>query len=166
MSTTLPLLGPRDPAAPLAWHRAGPSAPGFVADAQALAAALPAQGPAVNLCQDRYRFALGLAAALLRGHTSLMPPNALPETLRLARDGGRALCCWSTPTTSTPPDLRRVTCREARTAGAGRRARHPGDLDAVCLLTTSAPRVRRSRTPSAGRRWWPTSPPRPSAWPS
>jgi hypothetical protein len=30
----------------------------------------------------------GLAAALLRGHTSLMPPNALPDTLhRLAQDG-------------------------------------------------------------------------------
>lgn len=35
----------------------------------------------VNLCGDRYRFAVGLAAALWRGHTSILPPNALPGTL-------------------------------------------------------------------------------------
>lgn len=85
----LPLLGPRDAAAPLAWCQGRPvSAQRFVAEARALAATLPAAGPAVNLCRDRYRFALGLAAALLRGHTSLMPPNALPETLQRLADGG------------------------------------------------------------------------------
>ncbi len=35
----------------------------------------------VNLCGNRYRFAVGLAAALCRGHTSILPPNALPGTL-------------------------------------------------------------------------------------
>jgi hypothetical protein len=60
------------------------SAGQFIAQAQALALRLPAQGAPINLCQDRGHFALGLAAALLRGQTSLMPPNALPETLRLA----------------------------------------------------------------------------------
>ena len=90
MNPTLPLLGDRDLAAPLAWAGGVPiSGATFVAEATALAAALPPVGPAVNLCQDRYRFALGLAAALLRGHTSLMPPNALPDTLRrLAEHGG------------------------------------------------------------------------------
>jgi len=67
----------------------------FIAQAQALALAeqLPQRGMPINLCQDRYHFALGLAAALLRGQTSLMPPNALPETLRrLHEDGGQTLC--------------------------------------------------------------------------
>ena len=80
---TLPLLAARDLAAPLAWCAGKPVSAGrFIAQAQLLAELLPARGLPVNLCQDRYRFALGLAAALLRGHTSLMLPNALPETLR------------------------------------------------------------------------------------
>jgi acyl-coenzyme A synthetase/AMP-(fatty) acid ligase/3-hydroxymyristoyl/3-hydroxydecanoyl-(acyl carrier protein) dehydratase len=91
MSAMLPLLGTRDLHAPLAWQAGQPiSAARFLTEAQALALQLPAHGPAVNLCQDRYRFALGLAAALLRGHTSLMPPNALPETLRGLQVDGTA----------------------------------------------------------------------------
>lgn len=78
-----PLLGPRDLAAPLAWrHGQAFSGAQFLGEAWALAGQLPAAGRPLNLCQDRYLFALGLAAALLRGQTSLMPPNALPETLR------------------------------------------------------------------------------------
>ena len=81
MASHGPLLAPRDAAAPLAYRRGVPiSGQQFVAQAQALAARLPAGRP-VNLCQDRLNFALGLAAALLRGQTSLMPPNALPQTL-------------------------------------------------------------------------------------
>ncbi len=81
-SPALPLLAARDLAAPLAWRRGVPiSAARFLGQAQALARTLPDQRFAINLCQDRYRFALGLAAALLRGQTSLMPPNALPQTL-------------------------------------------------------------------------------------
>ena len=38
----------------------------------------------LNLSVDRYRFAVGLGAALLRGHTSLLPPN------HIARHGGAA----------------------------------------------------------------------------
>ena len=87
LSSALPLLAPRELSAPLAWCGGqAVSAATFIAEASALAATLPGDattpGRAVNLCQDRYHFALGLAAALLRGHTSLMPPNALPETLR------------------------------------------------------------------------------------
>ena len=87
----LPLLAARDLAAPLAWRRGVPvSAAQFLGEAKRLALALPAQGQPINLCQDRYRFALGLAAALLRGQTSLMPPNALPDTLRALHSAGAA----------------------------------------------------------------------------
>ena len=89
MSRTLALLGDRDLSMPLAWRAGQPiSAAQFIAEAQALARDLPGGRP-INLCQDRYLFALGLAAALLRGQTSLMPPNALPETLRqVPAEGG------------------------------------------------------------------------------
>ncbi len=57
----------------------------FVADAIALAERLPASGAMLNLSSDRYRFAVGLAAALLRGQTSLLPPNHLAETVARLR---------------------------------------------------------------------------------
>jgi acyl-coenzyme A synthetase/AMP-(fatty) acid ligase len=86
-----PLLAARDLACPLAWrHGVAISAAQFLGDAQALALTLPAHGQPVNLCKDRYLFALGLAAALLRGQCSLMPPNALPQTLRALHGAGAA----------------------------------------------------------------------------
>lgn len=86
---TLPLLGERDPASPLAWRDGQPISAGrFLRAAAALATRLPAVGRPINLCQDRLHFALGLAAALMREQTSLLPPNALPGTLQqLPADG-------------------------------------------------------------------------------
>ncbi|MDA7418207.1 AMP-binding protein [Xenophilus arseniciresistens] len=84
MSTapSLPLLGTRDLDAPLAWQQGQPvSARQFLADVQAQAARLPEAGPAINVCADRYAFCVGLAAALLRGQPSLLPPDARPDTL-------------------------------------------------------------------------------------
>lgn len=78
----LPLLAARDWDAPIAWRSgAAVSARRFLADAAQQAERLPARQAVVNLCLDRYRFAVGLAAALMRGQTSLLPPNALPDTL-------------------------------------------------------------------------------------
>jgi acyl-coenzyme A synthetase/AMP-(fatty) acid ligase len=78
-----PLIVRRDLGTTIAWRDGAPiSAAQFIADAQQLAQRLPARGRPVNLCQDRYLYTLGLAAALLRRQTSLMPPNALPATLR------------------------------------------------------------------------------------
>jgi acyl-coenzyme A synthetase/AMP-(fatty) acid ligase len=53
----------------------------FIADASALAERLPASGAMLNLSLDRYRFAVGFAAALLRGHVSLLPPNHVADTV-------------------------------------------------------------------------------------
>ena len=54
-------------------------------DAQALAARLPAADFVLNHCEDRYAFMVGLVAALIRGQTTLFPPNRAPEVLaRLA----------------------------------------------------------------------------------
>ena len=39
----------------------------------------------LNLSADRYRFAVGLGAALLRGHTSLLPPNHTAHTVERLR---------------------------------------------------------------------------------
>jgi acyl-coenzyme A synthetase/AMP-(fatty) acid ligase len=57
----------------------------YLADAIALAERLPASGAMLNLSVDRYRFAVGLGAALLRGHTSLLPPNHVADTVARLR---------------------------------------------------------------------------------
>jgi acyl-coenzyme A synthetase/AMP-(fatty) acid ligase len=57
----------------------------FLRDVAHLAAGLPERAHVLNLCADRYRFAVGLAAALARGQISLLPPNEAPDLLaRLA----------------------------------------------------------------------------------
>ena len=81
------LVDDRDLDAPFA-TRAGTtiSRRRFLADASALAERLPASGAMLNLSTDRYRFALGFAAALLRGHTSLLPPNHVADTVARLRE--------------------------------------------------------------------------------
>jgi acyl-coenzyme A synthetase/AMP-(fatty) acid ligase len=54
----------------------------FLGEAHGLAEALPDRRFLVNLCADRYRFAVGLAAALLRRQASLLPSNATADLLR------------------------------------------------------------------------------------
>jgi acyl-coenzyme A synthetase/AMP-(fatty) acid ligase len=59
----------------------------FLADLSHLATLLPDRRYVVNLCTDRYRFAVSFAAALLRGQVSLLPPNQTPDLFeRLVRD--------------------------------------------------------------------------------
>lgn len=81
-------------AAPFAWRAGTAISRGqFLADAAALAERLPAGGTMLNLSTDRYRFALGLGAALLRGQSSLLPPNHLADTV--ARLRARFPACYS-----------------------------------------------------------------------
>lgn len=47
----------------------------------ALAARLPARDYVLNLCVDRYKFVVGLVAALSRRQITLLPPNDLPAVL-------------------------------------------------------------------------------------
>jgi acyl-coenzyme A synthetase/AMP-(fatty) acid ligase len=54
----------------------------FLVMAHRLAGGLPAGDHVVNLCHDRLHFAVGLAAALLRGQVSLLTSDRSPERLR------------------------------------------------------------------------------------
>jgi acyl-coenzyme A synthetase/AMP-(fatty) acid ligase len=49
----------------------------------------------VNLCGDRYRFAVGLAAALMRDQVSLLPPAHTPQLLRSLQQGYAGLYALS-----------------------------------------------------------------------
>lgn len=83
----LPLFAHTRPDAPLAFTREGPvAAHRYLADVRALAERLPDVPHVLNACGDRYRFAVGLGAALLRGQRTLLPANHAPATLeRLAQ---------------------------------------------------------------------------------
>ncbi|MGH7013648.1 MAG: AMP-binding protein [Stellaceae bacterium] len=59
----------------------------FRRDVAALAARLPTHKYVLNLCADRYRFTVGLAAALCRQQISLLPPSDVDGVLKaLAAD--------------------------------------------------------------------------------
>jgi acyl-coenzyme A synthetase/AMP-(fatty) acid ligase len=53
----------------------------FLRDVRQLAALLPERRHVFNRCADRYRFAVGFSAALLRGQVSLLPPNETPALI-------------------------------------------------------------------------------------
>jgi acyl-coenzyme A synthetase/AMP-(fatty) acid ligase len=73
---TIPLITHKDSSAVFAWRGGQPlTVDEFLRDVTRLAASLPARSHILNLCTDRYRFAVGFAAALLRGQVSLLPPN-------------------------------------------------------------------------------------------
>lgn len=138
----LPLLAERDLDAPLAW-RAGRaiSAREFLADVAQFAPQLPAEGPAINLCVDRYAFAVGLAAALSRGHASLLPPDARPDTLAGLRQSGGSAYALTDNAALTTAGLPRVLI-EDRSGEAGNAPLPVPQFDAqshaVSLLTSGS----------------------------
>jgi acyl-coenzyme A synthetase/AMP-(fatty) acid ligase len=140
MTRSWPLLGERDLAATLAWRGgAAISAAQFIGEALHLAERLPANGRPVNLCHDRYLFGLGLAAALLRGQTSLMPPNALPDTLRQIPASDRPPYAMVDDAALDVGGLPRVVVtRPVDVAPAAGNPPIPAELEAVCLLTSGS----------------------------
>jgi acyl-coenzyme A synthetase/AMP-(fatty) acid ligase len=97
--TALPLFAHDRPDAVLAYRRGEPiSARRFLHDARALAARLPAGAHVLNLCSDRYRFTVGLAASLLRGKCSLLPPShTAPTIVQLHDFAPDAFCLTDDP---------------------------------------------------------------------
>lgn len=85
-AASLPLLRGHAGDSTVAWRGGRPvPAAQFLADVRAFAARLPTPGACVNLCTDRYAFAVAFGAALLRECRSLLPPNARPDTLAALR---------------------------------------------------------------------------------
>lgn len=76
---SIPLVQHEHAQQPVAYRLgAAISAAQFVSAVQSLAKRLPERRYVINLCSDRYRFAVGLCAALVREQTSLLPPNYTP----------------------------------------------------------------------------------------
>lgn len=80
---TLPLLSHPSPDSIIAWRADGAVTRNqFLNEVSQLAALLPAGHHLLNMCSDRYRFSVGLAAAIVAGKVSLLPSTYAPEVVR------------------------------------------------------------------------------------
>ncbi|MBC7696747.1 MAG: acyl-CoA synthetase [Bacteroidia bacterium] len=80
---TLPLVTHRSLNEIVAWRNGTAiTVERFLADVEYLAALLPASKHVLNVCRDRYHFAVGLAAAIVSNKVSLLPPTHTPEMVR------------------------------------------------------------------------------------
>jgi acyl-coenzyme A synthetase/AMP-(fatty) acid ligase len=67
----------------ISWRKGAPIlVERFLADVAYLAATLPAGKHVLNVCRDRYHFAVGFAAAMVSNKVSLLPPTHTPEMVQ------------------------------------------------------------------------------------
>ena len=94
-----PLFSHESPAAVVAYRGGVPiSARQLLSDATHLIRLLPPGRHVLNVCSDRYRFTVGLAACLMSGRVSLLPSTHTPETVRqLAAFAPDAVCLTDEP---------------------------------------------------------------------
>ena len=105
----LPLVTHIAPDAIIAWRATGPvTLCQFLADIDQLAAILPPGAHLLNMCGDRYRFSVGLAAAVVTGKINLLPSNHTPEVMRQLKTFAPDVFCLTDRDIHTPnlPQLR------------------------------------------------------------
>jgi 4-coumarate--CoA ligase (photoactive yellow protein activation family) len=79
----LPLIAHSSFDKTIAWRKGKPIlVERFLADVAYLAAALPASKHILNVCRDRYHFAVGFAAAMISNKVSLLPPTHTVEMVQ------------------------------------------------------------------------------------
>jgi len=79
----LPLIAHRHPDAVMAWRGGTPvGVRQFLGEVDQLAGQLPPGRHVLNLCADRYRFTVALAACIVSGRISLLPSSHTPEMVR------------------------------------------------------------------------------------
>ncbi len=138
---TVPLLGHASLDDIFAYRSAGAvRVRDFLADVEALAAMLPSGRHLLNVCQDRYRFALGLAAGLVSGKTSLQPSSQSSETLRQIKSACPDVVCLCDSDFDSL-DLPRLDFPELVTVDAEKIVKIPeipADLEAAILFTSGS----------------------------
>lgn len=91
---TIALLSHSIPTAVIAYRAGVPvTAQRFLAEATLLARTFPPGNHVLNVCADRYRFTVGLAACLMTGRVNLLPSTHTPEVIaQLANFAPDAFC--------------------------------------------------------------------------
>jgi acyl-coenzyme A synthetase/AMP-(fatty) acid ligase len=139
--TMAPLLAHASLDAVVAWRPDGPvPVRRFLAEAAALAELLPPARNLLNACNDRYRFAVGFAAGLLRGMTSLQPSSQSAETLRDIQAAMPDVCCLCDGGFDSV-DLPRLDFPDLAAVDPGKVSEIPAipaDHVAACLFTSGS----------------------------
>ena len=92
----IPLLNFYSSDQPIAWRDgAAVTCHSFLSHVESLALALPEKSYAINLCNDRYWFLVGFAAALSKGQTTLLPQSRAPSTIEYLHDQYPSCFCLS-----------------------------------------------------------------------
>jgi acyl-coenzyme A synthetase/AMP-(fatty) acid ligase len=107
----------------------------FLADVRLLAAALPSSRHILNACADRYRFAVGTAAALLTGKISLLPPTLNPEMVRQVKDFAPDVFCLADQ--PQPIEMPQVVWNDAVQDSASATAGSPSDAGGIPRIPAS-----------------------------
>jgi acyl-coenzyme A synthetase/AMP-(fatty) acid ligase len=111
----------------------------FLAEVADLAAQLPDRYYAINLCTDRYLFAVALAAALVRGQVTLLPPNQTPDLFqRLARDYPETYCLSDGPRPERHMETVDCAARRGRRAPLGSILLVPATRIAAIVFTSGS----------------------------
>ena len=105
-----------------------------------LAEELPEAPFAFNLCNDRYVFMVALAAAMLRGQTTLLPPGRAPKLIEeLAADYAGSYCLVDEPSEITQVDRHMVRLEETTVSkGQLEVPEIPSDLTAAIVFTSGS----------------------------
>jgi acyl-coenzyme A synthetase/AMP-(fatty) acid ligase len=91
---TIPLLSHSSPAAVIAYRDGiAVSVQQYLSDARHLARSLPKARHVLNVCADRYRFAVGLAACLMSERVSLLPSTHTPQVIEQLAAFAPDACC-------------------------------------------------------------------------
>ena len=158
---TLPLIKFGADTAIVAWRHGNPiSQEHFLGDVSVLVERVPQRRFAINLCEDRYAFAVAFCAALLRGQISLLPPNRnLKTVVEIAGrypdhyflDGGQSPA-RQTADSLLPPTSKWVDCSVTgdRTIASSKFMPHVPAIQTAAILFTSGSTGTPRPTQSAG----------------
>ena len=92
--SSLPLVSHVSPDSIIAWRSDGAvTLRRFLAEVSQLAGLFPAGSHLLNMCSDRYRFSVGLAAAIVAGKVSLLPSTHTPGVVRQIKDFAADVFC-------------------------------------------------------------------------
>jgi acyl-coenzyme A synthetase/AMP-(fatty) acid ligase len=109
---SLPLLSHGSPDSIVAWRADGAvTRRQYLSEINQLIDCFPAGSHLLNMCSDRYRFSVGLAAAIVSGKVSLLPSTHTPGVIRQIKDFASDVFCLtdSDPCTIDLPQLRYPT---------------------------------------------------------
>lgn len=109
----------------------------FLRNVAALSARLPDRPYVLNLCSDRYRFMVGLGAALCRNQISLLPPSSTPATLCALKAEYPDLYALADTTSALAPTLTFPNDLDHAGAVTGVPA-FPGTQPAIILFTSGS----------------------------